>query len=185
MLRNRLARWTLGAALVLLVPVGAVAQDPGVESSLERLAEASPDEMTSFARDAIMEMQGLVRSLAQIDEQIRKQDDDGLLCVTNNLAAARSLLQVSEAASRAMADANATGQSDRAHFEVRKIAIALKQARLLFAEGERCAYGEGVMDGKTRIQLEGSPTSSDSDETERNEDDVLSYGFDPPDASPF
>lgn len=179
-------RWLLGAALVVLTPVlPAGAQDPGADSDFERAATASPDEMKSFAKDAILEMQAIVRALAQVDEDVRRKTEGGLLCVTNNLASARTLLQVSEAANKALDQALREGQRERAGYEVRKIAIALKKARLLQAEGERCAYGEGVIDGKSRSQVEGNQTSPDSDETADVPDDALGYGFDPPNASPF
>jgi hypothetical protein len=175
-----------GVIASLAVAGAASADDPPVEGEIERVSSATEAEMITFAASATSEMRGTVKSLARMDDQVRSgADGEGLPCVTNNLAAARSLLQVSEGAQKAMARALELGERPRAEHEYRKIAIALKKVRGLYAEGERCAYGEGVSDGKTRVRIEGEPVDADQDETASVPDDVLDYGFDPPNASPF
>lgn len=162
----------------------AQADDAGATSEIEKVSTATEAEMVSFVGAANSEMRGIVKSLSRLDEQARGQDEAGLLCLTNNLTAARALFQVAEKAEGMMKEALDIGERPRAEHEYRKVAIALKKARLLYAEAERCA-GDGVSDGINRRKIEGQPIDADKDETEAIPDDILNYGFDPPDASPF
>jgi hypothetical protein len=176
--------WWVGVALVALLGV-ASAQDVGVETSIERAAVAEPAEMTEMTPKWLDELKANVAALASLDEAAKKKSGtESLPCITNNLSAARSLLQVSGEAGVALKDALSTGGVERARFEFRKIAIALKKSRSLVAESERCAFGEGIEDGRSQTDLVADAGGS-GDDTKGVEDDVMDFGFDPPNASPF
>lgn len=175
-----------GCWLMSLVAFGAaVADDVGIETSIERAVTATPEEMSSATPAFLAELKATVAALAALDAAAAKKSaGESLPCVTNNLSTARSLLGVSETASNDMATAIAASVLDRARFEYRKIAISVKKSRSLLAESERCAFGEGFQEGKSRTDLVASAVGT-SNETSGVPDDVLDYGFDPPNASPF
>ena len=181
----------LGALLALGVVVSgglalaSAADSGGVELTIERTLEATPDEITANAPRWVQEITEAVKSLKRLDEAARRgRGGQGLECVSENLKAAESMSQVSDAALKTIEGALASGDQARASFEYRKIAIAVKRARTLTEEAERCALGEGIRDGVTRRKVTGSPGSS-VDETVGLPNDIVEYGFDPPDASPF
>lgn len=184
---HSLRSWTRVALTFggLLAAVAVVeAAEPGVTSQVERAASASVDEMQESTPTWLEEMRENVRSLAKLDDLAKKRTDgEGIPCVTNNLAAARSLVQVSEAAERQLDQAVSEGRLERARSEYRKLAVAIDKSRRRLAEGERCAFGEGLQAGKTRVMVEGGP--GDGGETDALPEDVMEYRFDPVDASPF
>lgn len=182
--RRPLIHLAAAFSLAMLLPTPGFAQDPGVSSEIERTATATPEEMLAYADDANDDIREVVKRLAKLDEAVRREGDEGgMSCVSNSLVAAGVLLQVSEAAESSLQNSLSIGQRERAEHEFRKIAIALKKAHQLEAEGERCALGEGVQDGKTRVKVDGP--SGTVDDTRAAANDVLDMGFDPPDASPF
>lgn len=175
----------LGAALVsLTLGAPAVAADTTVVDDISLVGGMSAEDMSGFTEDALNEMQQTVKQLARMDSAAQEQVEGGLLCVTNNLATARSLYQVSQVAAERLAEASGEAKRDRMEHEFRKVVVSLKQSRLLLSGAERCADGEGVTDGKVRVRIEGEPDGS-ADDTKGISDNVLDFGFDPPNASPF
>jgi hypothetical protein len=176
-------------ALALLAGLGAagagLAQDPGVEAAVEVTATASRDDIETNAPKWVEEMREKLRGLERLDEAARRgRNGESLECITTNLTASRSLLSTSEAALKTIEGALSRGEMERASFEYRKIAIAVKKSREKYEEGARCAEGEGVRDGKTRREITGEPANPD-DDTRGLPNDIVDWGFDPPDASPF
>ncbi|MGC6493204.1 MAG: hypothetical protein ACON5B_10240 [Myxococcota bacterium] len=176
---------TVWTAVVLLTASLAVAQeDPGVATTVERVGSASPEEMLVFARDATEEGRSIVKSLDKLIESSPGLEGSGRECVQFNYLAAKSLSQVGDAAQASMKAALQNGQRERADHEFRKIAVALKKGRQLYAEAERCALGDSAQDGKTRVKIDGD-LADGVDETREVASDLMDYGFDPPDGSPF
>ena len=177
----------LAASLLWGLGGPAVAQDPGVSTSIERVSVAEPGEMLELAPQWLGEMKTNVEGMASLDQAAKKKTDgEGVPCVTNNLAAGRSLAQVSKLAVEAMQQAIEAGDLRRARFEYRKIAIGVKNSRGLLAESERCAFGQGIQDGKTKVNLVGGATG-DQDDTRAVEEEIIDMAsaFDPPNSSPF
>jgi hypothetical protein len=163
----------------------AVAQDVSVVTSIEQATTADPSEMVENTPDWVDEMRRNVAALVALDDKVKKKTSgEGLPCVTNNLAAARSLVDMSDVARSAMSTALDAGPVNRARFEYRKVAIALLKSRGLVADSERCVFGQGLEAGKTKVNLVGGASGTQGD-TEGVLSDMMSFGFDPPNASPF
>lgn len=181
-------RW--GAfGLLLLGGLGAassgLAEDPGVEATVELTLTASREDIETNAPAWVEEMREKLQGLERLDEAARRgRNGEPLECVSSNLDTNRSLLQTSEGALKSIEEALSRGELERASFEYRKIAIAVKKSREKYDESERCAQGEGVRSGKTRREITGTPANPD-DDTRGLPNDIVDWGFDPPDASPF
>lgn len=173
------------AALAGLAP-RALADEPGVSLDLERMLAAEPDAMRSSTVQANEEQRRIVKALTHLSDEAKRKSADGAgePCVEESVTGARALLQVSEAAEVAMNVAIAAGQKERASYEFRKVAIALKESRRLSQEGTTCALGVGVQDGNTRLNVTGGIGDALAD-TQALPNDSLDYGFDPADVSPF
>lgn len=181
-MRGMMVMTLMAAGLSLGV---ASAQDVSVETSMEQAAMADPSEMKANTPQWVAEMNRNVVELRALDERVKKKTGgDGLPCVTNSLAAAESLVQMSEQAQGLLQSALDSGAIKRARFEYGKLATALTRSRGLVADSERCVFGEGLEDGKTKVNLVGGSSGS-QDDTEGVLSDIMSFGFDPANASPL
>ncbi len=188
-MKRALGTLSVVSALLLAINMGAIAQDDtgetGFQSELERSATATTQEMLEYAAEASDEVRGIVRDLADMEQQARKSGDDASVnCVVNSLTSARALLQVAEAAEVSLGDAVETGHRARAEHEFRKLAIVLKKSRELQVEGEQCVLGDGAKDGQRRVISVNEPDYAD-DDLDPMFEDLLGFGWDPPAASPF
>lgn len=177
----------LGALLAALLAAPlAVAQDRGVMGDLERTATATPQEKLQYASDAAEEQRAVLAETSKLlDDARRKGETDQIECINDRLSQIRALAQVTELAESAMREALASGQTDRADHEMRKIAVALGKTRQLQAESRACVDTTGAAaDGATSVVVEGT-LSGDENETAPVTVDVLEQGFDPPQQSPF
>jgi hypothetical protein len=168
------------------VPALSLAADRGVSSELERTAATSPEEQIAYAASAIDEISDVVASLENSKEAIKGEggDEEAEQCIRNALMAARFLSEAAGKAEGAIGAAISEGSKERADFELRKIAVALDKARQIQAEGQLCASTSGSQDGQTTVDWEGEMEGFD-DETRPVPEDVLDFGFDPPNVSPF
>jgi hypothetical protein len=180
------------AALAFLIAAGAGfavaarAQDAGVELSVERTLDATPEDMLRLAPGWVAEITSIVSSLELLDASTRRGrgDSNGLPCVIDDLESARALKASAASAQSGMESAIGTGSSSLASFEFRKIVVALIGARKLQTNAVGCAEGAGLQTGLTRrtVEAEGSGAGN---EMAAVPDDIVDYGFDPFDASPF
>jgi hypothetical protein len=161
------------------------ARDGASEIALERTLEATPDDMATYAPNWVEEIRAMQADLARLDETTRKSTaGEGISCVVTSLESAQTLAKVSDEALATMQEALARGELERAGFEYRKIAIALKKTRELAAAAEECALGAGIRQGRTRNALLSAPNNPDSD-MRALPNDIVDYAYDPVDASPF
>jgi hypothetical protein len=166
-------------------PRTAFAQDSGIAGDLERSASASPQEKLQYAADAVTEVRATVKDVEKLmDEARREADTDRVECLTLLVNQIRALAQVTEASQVAMKDELASGDTDRADHELRKIAVALSKTRQLNTEAVACGEESGLASGQTNVRVEGGVTGDD-DETDPLGVDVLDQGYDPPQQSPF
>jgi hypothetical protein len=161
------------------------ARDGASEVALERTLEATPDDMATYAPNWVEEIRAVQADLERLDDTTRKSTGgEGVSCVVTSLDSAATLTKVSEDALATLQEALARGELERAGFEYRKIAIALKKSRELAAAAEDCALGAGVRQGRTRNALLSAPNNPDSD-MRALPNDITDYAYDPVDASPF
>jgi hypothetical protein len=181
----RAAGVALATVISLALASAGVAEEPGVEVTLERTLEATADDIRTNAPQWVEEIREALKVTLRLDEAARRsRAGEGLDCLTTNIESLRTLASVSESALKSIEEALSRGDQARASFEYRKIAIASKSSKSLQLEAERCALGEGLRDGATRRDLTGSPTNP-ADETLPIPNDPTEWAFDPPDASPF
>ncbi len=181
-MRLKLLAAFLGAAL--LVPaLSAWGQDTVVATDLERIATMSDGEMKQVAVESMAQIERSARTLAKLDEAAGGAGNPDN-CVLNNLASGRALLEAMKAATKSFDDALREGRAESARFELRKLVTARDKAGQLVADAERCLRGDGAVDGRTRTQIESGLTDAEG-ETAALPTDLLDFGFDPPDGSPF
>ncbi|MBN2800124.1 MAG: hypothetical protein JXX28_13345 [Deltaproteobacteria bacterium] len=173
---------TIGLALVL--STGALAQEGGVISELERVEALSPAEQVQFAAEASEEMRHAVKEISKVLDSVRRDGTpDQLSCLNQRLTAVRALLQVTEASEISMKEAMQSGETERAEREFRKIAVARSKIEELRAEADHCVSEAGSKSGSLQVTVKQDLDKPD-DETQALAEDV-DYGFDPPEASPF
>jgi hypothetical protein len=186
MLRRAAGMFVGVATVVALATSGpAVAEEPaGVSLEIERVVQGSKDQIVAWAGSAFAEIQGHVRALARLDAEVRKKikGGEGLACVSTALETARALQDSTVTAPKSAADMMDAGNQRLAIFELRKLSVAVTQARALRTEAEKCALGSGVQAGDSRTTLEGAAAA---DAIGALPNDILSYAFDPPQTSPF
>jgi len=148
-------------------------------------AQAGAKQKMSFSRDAIQEMQDGMKSVTKLlDAAERDGDVDRIQCVRNKSASVRALLEVSQRADNSMKDAIASGETQRAEHEFRKVAVAISKVRQFVAEAEACMGDTGAAVGTTEIEVT-SEGIAKTDDTAPLVDDDLVVGVDPPPTSPF
>jgi hypothetical protein len=177
-------RWALAAAVLLVLPGTAFAQDAGISGQLERVANASSSEKVSYANAAVAEMNSAVKGVTKLVDAARRDADlDRVQCLNNRLVSLNSLLQVSETAQSEMEAQIAEGDEAGANSSVRQLAVALTKTRQLQAEAEGCGFDGTVQSGETAVTVEGGEFE------EENDTDGVDLGFeaglDGPEASPF
>jgi len=181
----------VAAVTLLLIGAGALAdraaaQDSRVSMSVERMLDATPEDMLRQAPGWVAEINTIVAELESLEASARRGrgDSAGLPCLVSDLDAARQLQGAAKTASEAMTEAIGVGSTPRASFEFRKIYVALEAARALQGSARECLEGGGLQAGKTRrdVASQGAGVGS---ELEPVPDDVMDFAFDPFDASPF
>jgi len=150
------------------------------------MASTSPREKLGYAEDATDEMRDAIREVTRMVETARKDNEvERLQCLTTNLTSLRSLLQVSESAQAAMAQALEAGEMERADHELRKIAVARTKTRELMSAAQACITGTTALEpGETVVLVEGGEFVDESGLLDYSED-PFDLGNDPPEASPF
>ena len=163
------------------------AQEADAMSDLERISKSSPGEMAEFAQASVDEIAEGVKSISKMLEEARSRSNvEALQCLTNRLTSIRALEQVSKLAQKTLQGVLDSGNSERAHHEIRKMAVALNKARQLLAESERCADQDTLASGDSVVRWEGgirgTPEREDTQTVTYNDMDI---GVDPPKQSPF
>jgi len=185
-LGHKIVQAVFGIGLaVVAFPSVSVAQD--AHSELQRTSSASADEMLQYVKDAQDEIAAAAKQLGKLTGNSDKSElsDDSKQCVQNSFTVTDALQQVTVTAAQTMADALTAGQRERAEHEFRKVAIALKKARVMLSEGQQCAGGDASADGATDIRVDGALTADADEDVSAVSEDTMDYGFDPPNASPF
>ena len=160
------------------------AQETSIPNQLEDSNQSSPKEMLDFATAAISEIQEIAQTVSTLMKDAEKSgDSERIDCVRDRQAQIRALQQVSERSESSMQEALASGSTDRAGHELRKVAVALSKVRQLLAESEGCGGQIGVSSGEFDIDVSHSGLT-DSDDTEGQDVDDLD-SIEPPDTSPF
>jgi hypothetical protein len=171
------------ATLLLAFP--AIADEPaGVTLEIERVVEGSREQILAWAGDAYAEIQANVRALTRLDADARKKSKggEGLPCVSTALEAARALQESTADTTQAAEGALDEGNQRMAVYQMRKLSVAVGETRTLRAEAERCARGSGIQAGNSRTTVQAMAAT---DALTALPSDILSYAFDPPQASPF
>lgn len=175
-------------AVLVIIALGASsvasAQETGVASELERLAQTTPAEKQAYAQESVDEIVDEVRLVERMLETARRSGNaDQIQCLNNRLVALRALLQVSSGAETAMGASITNQEAAKADHEFRKIAVAREKAQQLRAEADACLDSGLASDvGRTTTTVNGG-TGSASDLVNPYSD--LVFTFDPPEASPF
>lgn len=183
----RIQMSSLLCCLVLLCSPVASAQEADAMSEIERISNAGPGEMAEFARESVGEIAEAVKSVSRMLEEARSRSNvEALQCLTNRLTSIRALEQVSKLSQKTLQGVLDAGNTERAHHEIRKVAVALNKARQLLTEGERCADQDTLASGDSVVRWEGgirgAPEAEDTQDITYDEFDV---GRDPPKSSPF
>ena len=169
---------------LLAVSSSASAQETGVASELERLAQTTPDEKKAYALESVDEITDEVRVVDRMLEAARRSGNaDQIQCLNNRLVAMRALLQVSSGAETAMKAALGNAEGEKADHEFRKIAVAREKGQQLRAEADACVdSGQAGEIGRTTTTVNGG--AGDSSDLVNPYVDLV-FTFDPPEASPF
>ncbi len=182
--------WQLIAAgvlggLVLTWAPPAMAQDAGVSGGLEKTSATTPKEKEAFVNSALTEIRGIAKDISKaLEDAEREQDLVRSNCLTKKQASVSTLVEVAEQAQAQMNAYLAAGDSDKADFEFRKVAVALSKARQFDAEADACLGESGTQPGVTDVQVtvEGLAGGDDLAPIDDGNDDI---GVDPPETSPF
>ncbi len=168
-------------AMLFASPGVALAADPAPSVPT---ASMSLDQKLAYAQNAVSEISQSVKGMEQMLEKARaSKDAKSVGYLIPRVTAARALLQVSEAAVVAMAEAVESGNVERANHEFRKVSVAITKSRLLLAEAERDGAEPQQVSGKTSMQFQDQLAESEPfEEVQINDLDV---SVDPPPVSPF
>jgi len=179
-----LAAGVLGLASVAWSPIAA-ADDGGLSGELEQSSSTSPKEKEAFVTGALSEIRDIAKSVSKaLEDAEGDQDLVRSNCLTKKQASISSLVEVAERAEDQMNQYLADGNTDKADFEFRKVAVALSKARQFAAEADACLGDSGTQPGVTDVQvtIEGLADGDDLEPIDDGNDDI---GVDPPDTSPF
>lgn len=169
---------TVVLALVTGVATPAVAQDAGTAPAAP--SAISSKEMIGVSQAALKEIQEIEAYVSSlIAATASEQDPVKDQCLNKKLAAVRALIQVSEAAQKAMTEALAEADDDRADYEFRKIGVARDKARQFRSEADVCVGDEGQPETRTSVEYKGNQIET---EIADGNDGI---GTDPPGVSPF
>ncbi len=159
--------------LLMLVLVGAlapqaIAEEPAVDMQIDRIAEASPEEMRDMATEGAKAIEGAESALQKLDQTTRgkgaaKEATEGLDCVVDNLSSVRLLKGQAGTAQASMEAALAEQRTQRAASELRKIAVAASQSENLKNDAERCALGVTSSKGASKTTASGGVGDPDDD----------------------
>ena len=189
---QRLAVGGLGA-LLLAWSVPAQSQDTErqeprqfVLGDLEKTSETSPKDKEAFVESALSEIRSIAKTISKaLEDAEREQNLVRSNCLTKKQASVSTLVEVAEKADSMMKVYLAEGDTEKAGFEFRKIAVALSKARQFAAEADAACLGDaGSQPGVTDVQVtvEGLADGDDLAPIEDGNDDI---GVDPPETSPF
>lgn len=148
------------------------------------VVEEVPDsQKTGKAAEHIARMKEILqRVLKHLEDAREERDVIKLNCVNEKLTAIKGLLRISEQADVAVQEALARRNSEVAHHEYEKIAIAVSKCEQLFAESEACVGELAVYSGETEVEVE-YPEERTPDLSEHDGDVEIIVR--PPAASPF
>ena len=154
---------------------------------LERISNASPGEMAEFAQASVDEIADAVKSISRMLEDARSRSNvEALQCLTNRLTSIRALEQVTKLSQKTLQGVLDSGNTERAHHEIRKMAVALNKARQLLTEAERCADQDTLASGDSVVRWEGGIRGApEREDTKDITYDDMDIGRDPPKSSPF
>jgi len=162
-----------------------LSQDAGVSGGLEQTSATSPKDKEAFVNSALTEIKGIAKSISKaLEDAEREQDLVRSNCLTKKQASVSTLVEVAEQAQAQMNDYLSQGDTDKADFEFRKVAVALSKARQFSAEADACLGESGMQPGVTDVQVtvEGLADGDDLAPIDDGNDDI---GVDPPETSPF
>ena len=130
---------------VVLLMLGALgaplasAATPGASGAVEQAPTMSPKEKVEFARSALEEMSGAVKTVEKLLEQAQKDKQQEVVeCLSKKLTPMRTLVDITKDSSNTMQAALAANDSVHADGEFRKIAVALSKAREFLQEALTC-----------------------------------------------
>jgi hypothetical protein len=171
----------------LLFVSDAQAQEVDALSDLERISSSSPAEMAEFAQSSVDEIGEGVKAISRMLEEARSRSNvEALQCLTNRLTSIRALEQVTKLSQKSLQGVLDSGDSERAHHEIRKVSVALNKARQLLAESERCADQDTLASGDSVVRWEGGIRGApEREDTKSVTYDDFDIGQDPPKSSPF
>lgn len=179
-----MAAGMLGGLMLAWAPP-AWSQDTEVAGGLEQTSSTSPKEKEAFVTSALTEVKGIAKSISKaLEEAEREQDLVRSNCLTKKQASVSTLVEVAEQAQSQMNAYLADGETEKADFEFRKVAVALSKARQFSAEADACLGESGTQPGVTDVQvtIEGLADGDDLAPIDDGNDDI---GVDPPETSPF
>jgi hypothetical protein len=182
--------WQLFAAgvlggLILAWSPPALAQDEAVTGGLEKTSATSAKDKEAFVSSALTEIKGIAKGISKaLEDAERESDMVRSNCLTKKQASVATLVEVAEQAQAQMNGYLAGGDSEKADFEFRKVAVALSKARQFSAEADACLGESGTQPGVTDVQVtvEGLADGDDLAPIDDGNDDI---GVDPPETSPF
>jgi hypothetical protein len=176
----------IGGAASTWAPV-VQAQDPGVTGSLEQTSSSSPQEKEAFVDAAMTEIKAITKGISKsLEDAEREQDLVRSSCLTKKKASVSTLVEVAEQAQAQMNAYLADGETEKADFEFRKIAVALSKARQFSAEADAACMGaSGTQSGVTDVQVTIEGLVDGGDDLAPIDDGNDDIGVDPPQTSPF
>ncbi len=163
----------------------------GTSQTLQATGEISTKEKLEFTDKALAEMQENLKTVRKtMDNAERGGDPDQIQCVRNKQASIQALYSVSERAQAAMRDALANGETERAEYEFRKLAVAISKVRQFTAEAQGCVGAdEGGGEGEGTVDVSsGALTDIDDpldDDTSDLAADIATAVAAPPEVSPY
>lgn len=176
------AGWSSAAVYGAAAP----AQDAGVELTFERALSATPDDMLRLAPGLVAEIDGALEDARRLNAGGRRgaTDAGGLPCVTDAIVELELLQSSAHQAQGNMEGAIARGDAAMAGFEFRKIVVARDGSAVTLYAAKECASGFVLEKGAERRDVVGAGSASGSDLAGVT-DDIMDFGFDPNNGSPF
>jgi hypothetical protein len=174
----RPAAWVVFfAALALGLQGPASAQD----SKLNTSNLVTPKQKLDYTRDAISEMQEMLKSGANLLTSAKETEDaEDDKCVNGKLVQIRVLIGVAQSAQDAMKSFLSNNQAGKAQLELKKVMVAHGKAQEFLDQAGECVGINSTTEGDFDMDIEG-----DEDE-ELSEEDIFEDPTPPwVDVSPF
>jgi hypothetical protein len=140
----------------LLASAGETGELEASHPEMEILTDKVPDnQKSSRSAQQLARMRTILTEvLEHLAEAREERDVVKLNCVNEKLTAIKGLLKISEQADVAMQEALARRNSEIAHHEFEKVAVAGTKCEQLFSESEACVGELAVYSGETEVELE-------------------------------